>query len=429
MRLYRRVILFLLCALGFVSKDLLAGQNARRDAPSFTATPTKEHISIDGRLTEDAWATAEPVGNFLQRDPDEGAQATEKTTMRFLYDDRALYIGVELLDSKPDQIVSRTAKRDDFQDGDYFQLYLDPYHDHVTGVLFQVNAAGSLQDSIISNDTQTDSSWDAVWDAAVSRNEKGWFIEMRIPFSQLRFAHLDKQIWGLNAARFLFRRNETSWLEMVPKKDQGLASRFAHLTGVDNVEPGHNLEVLPYLRGSAGFAPAVPGDPFHTGTSFGGGAGVDIKYGIGSNLTLSGSINPDFGQVEVDPAVINLSAFETYFQEKRPFFVEGSQIFNNYGRMGGSCCGVVFPTFFYSRRIGRAPQGSASGDFVSDPSAATILGAAKLTGKACAGMDAGPVERHDQFRVRRCPDRIAAIQGRGGTFFQLFCRPRAAGIR
>jgi Domain of unknown function (DUF5916)/Carbohydrate family 9 binding domain-like len=381
--------LLILCVLVCCSSAWAQDGNGIRPVQTVTATRTTSKISIDGRLNEDAWDTAPAVGGFNQRDPDEGQPATQNTIVRFLYDDHALYVGAALDDTDPAGIVARTSRRDDYHDGDYFQLYLDPYHDHRTGVLFQVNAAGSLRDFIISNDTNTDVSWDAVWDAAVSRSETGWFVEMSIPFSQLRFAKAGKQTWGVNAARFLFRRNETSWLELVPKSEYGLVSRFANLTGIEGIEPGHNLEVLPYVRGGARFSPSTPGDPFNDGSSLSGGAGVDLKYGLSSNLTLDATMNPDFGQVEVDPAVVNLSAFETFFQERRPFFVEGSQIFSNFGRLGGVCCGVVFPTYFYSRRIGRSPQGPASGDSVSRPNAATILGAAKLTGKPARGWTLG----------------------------------------
>src|SRR4051794_17865402 len=235
-RLLRGILI--LCNLLFLPLFSWSGQSPAgiRVVPSIQATRTSAKISIDGKLNEDAWSTAMPVGGFRQKDPDEGQDATQKTLVRVLYDDRSLYVGAELRDTEPNGIVARTSRRDDFHDGDYFQLYLDPYHDHLTGALFQVNAAGSLRDFIISNDTNMDVSWDAVWDAAVSKNESGWFVEMRIPFSQLRFARGENQTWGINAARFLFRRNETSWLELVPKSAYGLASRFANLTGIEGVE-------------------------------------------------------------------------------------------------------------------------------------------------------------------------------------------------
>jgi hypothetical protein len=351
---------------------------------------------IDGHLDDEAWVAAKPATTFVQRDPDEGQPATQRTELRVVYDVSALYIGVRLFDSEPDKIVRRLERRDAGDDADWFTLYLDPHHDHLTGAQFRVNAAGTQSDSIIYNDTWTDDSWDAVWDAAVSVDAEGWTAEMRIPFSQLRFPRSEHDAWGINAARFIQRRNETSWLQLVPKRENGLASRMAHLAGVAGIDPPHNLEVLLYSVARAEFvAPSSTGDPFNDGSRLFGGMGLDLKYGLTSNFTLNAAINPDFGQVEVDPAIVNLSAFETFFEERRPFFVEGAQIFRNFGR-GGSNSFWGFnnaePQIFYSRRIGRSPQGSASAPFVDRPTASTILGAAKLTGKSAKGWNVGLLE-------------------------------------
>lgn len=391
MRSHRTASLLLIAILLISSVDVLAGQEyTHASAPVVSAAPASGKISIDGRLTEQAWSRALPFSEFRQRDPNEGEKVTERTQLRILYDQRALYVGAELFDSEPSKIVARLSRRDTFPDSDTFTLYLDPYHDHLTGAMFQVSAAGVQFDAVISNDTRQDNSWDSVWESAVSRDETGWFVEMRIPFSQLRFGRAEHYTWGINALRFIHRKNESAWLEMVPRKENGLASRMAHLTGIDNIEPGHNLEIFPYVRASTELSPAVEGNPFRDGSRSSGASGVDIKYGLNSNLTLDATVNPDFGQVEVDPAVVNLSAFETFFQERRPFFIEGSQVFGNFGRGAfGNAGGVVFPQYFYSRRIGRRPPGSASGDFVDQPDATTILGAAKLTGKTKSGWTLG----------------------------------------
>jgi Domain of unknown function (DUF5916)/Carbohydrate family 9 binding domain-like len=367
----------------FATGVTASAQSSGHDAvASVRAVRTSANIEVDGRLSEEAWATAVPIAAFRQRDPDEGESVTERTQVRILYDNRSLYIGVELFDREADRIASRLSRRDDTPDSDYFALYLDPYHDHVTGRMFEVSAAGAQIDATISNDTTTDNSWDAVWDSAVSRTPAGWFLEMRIPFSQLRFQRADQPTWGINAARFIHRKNETAWLELVPRREYGLASRMAHLEGLEGIEPRHNLEILPYARSSIELSPALTGDPFNDGSQAVGATGVDVKYGISSNLVLDATVNPDFGQVEVDPAVVNLSAFETFFEERRPFFLEGSQIFGNFGRAGtAGGDSVIFPTYFYPRRIGRAPRGPASGDYVNRPGTSTILGAAKLTGK------------------------------------------------
>ncbi|MBI4477218.1 MAG: carbohydrate binding family 9 domain-containing protein [Acidobacteria bacterium] len=348
---------------------------------------------LDGHLDDEAWRAASPATAFVQRDPDEGKPATQRTELRIVYDGSALYVGVRLFDTEPDKIVRRLDRRDAGDDADWFTLYLDPHHDHLTGAQFRINAAGTLHDSIIYNDTWTDESWDAVWDAAVSVDDEGWTAEMRIPFSQLRFPRGEHDAWGINAARFIRRRNETSFLQLVPKKENGLASRMTHLTGITGIDPPRNLEVLPYTVARAEFIePSAAGNPFNDGSRMFGGVGLDLKYGLTSNFTLNAAINPDFGQVEVDPAVVNLTAFETFFQERRPFFIEGAQIFQNFGR-GGSNSFWGFnnadPMIFYSRRVGRPPQGSASAPFVDRPPASTILGAVKLTGKSRKGWNIG----------------------------------------
>jgi hypothetical protein len=372
-------------------------RTAPETVASLNAVAIEERILIDGKLTEPAWQAATPFSDFHQRDPHEGDPSSEITRIRFLYDDRALYVGVELFDADSSHIVARLSRRDAYPDSDYFTLYLDPYHDHLTGAMFRVSAAGVQQDSAISNDTNQDSSWDAVWQSAVTQNNDGWFLEMRIPFSQLRFSSSTGFAWGVNAERYIHRKAESSWLQLVPKSETGLASRMAHLYGMKTIVSRRNLEVRPYFRTSAELAPAVAGNPFDDGSRVFRGGGMDLKYGISSNVILDATINPDFGQVESDPAVVNLSASETYFDEKRPFFLEGFQLFNNFGRGGGGGNNVAFPTFFYSRRIGRAPQGPASGTYVSRPSAATILGAAKITGKTASGWSFGALNAVTQM--------------------------------
>lgn len=353
-------------------------------------------LRVDGQLVEEAWRAAIPATGFTQRDPDEGKPATEQTELRIVYDDAAVYVGVRLRDREPAKIVRRLSRRDDIPDADRFTIYFDPHHDHLTGAMFTVSAAGGLSDAVIYNDSWEDTSWDAVWDAAVSVDAEGWAAEMRIPFSQLRFPRTERDAWGINAARFIQRRNESDWLQLVPKKDSGLASRMAHLTGVSGVRAPRQFEIAPYTVARAEYVePDAPGNPFNDGSRVFGGTGIDLKYGLTSNFTVSAAVNPDFGQVEVDPAVVNLTAFETFFSEKRPFFIEGSQIFDNFGR-GGSNSFWGFnnaePAVFYSRRIGRSPQGNASAPFVDRPTASTILAAGKLTGKTASGWNIGLLE-------------------------------------
>ncbi len=357
------------------------------------AARTPDPPKIDGRLTDEAWAAAAPATIFTQRDPDEGQAATERTEIRVLYDNAALYIGARLFDDEPDLISRRLSRRDGDAEADRLTIYLDPLHDHLTGASFRVDAAGVQEDQVLYNDTWSDSSWDAVWESNVSVDAQGWTAELRIPLSQLRFPSRDEQEWGINVERFIWRKNESDWLEFVPKSESGLVSRMAHLDGLDGLRPKRHVELLPYTAGRGAFiAPPAGGDPFNDGSRGFESAGADFKWGLTSNLTLDGTVNPDFGQVEVDPAVVNLTQFETFFSEKRPFFLEGSQILNNFGTIGANNYwgfNTSDPQIFYSRRIGRAPQLSADGDFSDTPSATTILGAGKITGKTASGWSIG----------------------------------------
>ncbi|HYU43958.1 MAG TPA: DUF5916 domain-containing protein [Vicinamibacteria bacterium] len=353
-------------------------------------------ISVDGRLGEDEWSQAPVAAGFVQREPSEGAPATEATELRLLYDDAALYVGVRLHDSEPGRIIRQLSRRDDVAEADSFSLFLDPHHDHLTGVEFQVSAAGVQRDAVIYDDNFESDAWDAVWQSAVTVDAQGWVVEMRIPFSQLRFPATFRPTWGVNARRIVRRKSEVSWLALVPSSESGLASRMAHLEGIRGIPPARHLELLPYASVREEYiAPARPGNPFNDGSRSFGGVGLDVKYGLTSNMTMAAAINPDFGQVEVDPAVVNLTAYETFFDEKRPFFTEGAQVFSHFARSGASDYTTFFypePQLFYSRRIGRAPQGRAVGDYVDTPASTTILGAAKLTGRTSGGWTVGVVE-------------------------------------
>ncbi len=354
-------------------------------------------VTIDGVLNDPIWQTAERVTGFLQRDPNEGAQPTESTVVYVAYDDAALYIAARLYDAHPDSIVARLGRRDALTNADQFMVYIDPYHDRRSGYYFGVNAAGTLLDGTLYNDDWDDNSWDGVWQAKVSRDSLGWTAELRIPYSQLKFIQQPRYVWGVNFRRDIARKNEQDYLVYTPKNGSGFVSRFVDLVGIEQVAPPPRLEILPYTIGKAEFAPRRAGDPFHDGSALSPGIGADAKIGLGPNLTLNATVNPDFGQVEVDPAVVNLSDVETFFQEKRPFFVEGSSIFDfGYGGArnywGFNWAG---PQFFYSRRVGRAPQGSvpeganSDSSFADVPHGAHILGALKLTGKVGSSWNVG----------------------------------------
>ena len=381
------------------------------ESPSFQASRVFETPKIDGRLDEAVWEGAEPIEGFTQREPDEGAPATEETAVRILYGEEALYVGARLRDSEP--VTTRLGRRDDFLDSDWFQVWLDPHLDRQSGAAFWVNPSNVQVDMVLYNDTWNDWSWDGVWVSETSIDEEGWTVEMRIPYSQLRFPPLEEHVWGFNLGRRIERRNEILYLVQVPQTETGFVSRFARLNGIEGIEPARSLEIVPYGVSRVDLTEtAAPDDPFTSSTETDLSAGLDLKYGLTSNLTLTGTLNPDFGQVEVDPAVVNLTQFETFFPEKRPFFIEGASNFN-FGR-GASNHNFGFnyfrPSFFYSRRIGRRPQGGLTGDFVDRPDETTILGAAKLTGKTPGGwtigiLDALTDEETGRFRIDGVTDR------------------------
>ncbi len=389
MRQYWIVLWIVVNGMWMLNAEAAAGD--KQEQRVITAHFTEQAVKIDGILDESVWKQ-KSYGQFIQAKPDDGKPATEKTEVWVAYDKKALYIAARLFDSEPDKIIGRLGRRDDLVDSDWFTCSIDPYYDRRSGFLFAVNPSGTVVDRTLSNDEDQDAAWDGVWDSATRIDESGWTVEIKIPFNQLRFKQKDQYIWGINFRRIIKRKNETSGLVWIPQKESGFVSHFARLEGIQNIQPGRHIEIIPYTIARASFSPIEEGNPFETGEDYFASAGVDLKVGLKSNLTLDVSINPDFGQVEVDPAVINLSAAESFYQEKRPFFIEGSSIFS-FGS-GGSNRSIGanwgHPQFFYSRRIGRSPQGSVAGDgFVSYPDWTTILGAAKVTGKIGNGWNVG----------------------------------------
>ena len=344
---------------------------------------------LDGKLQEDFWQV-ESVSHFRQIEPIDGAPATEKTIVTIAYDESNLYIGARLLDSQPDKIISRLGRRDDEIESDWFIVAIDPYFDHRSGYEFAINPSGSIRDARLYNDENKDYSWDGVWDGAVKRDASGWAAEIRIPFDELRFQEKDTYTWGINFWRVIKRKNEIVTYSWHPREESGYVSRFAQLEGIENINPSRYLEILPYTAGRADFLPSSSGE--NKSSIFAGNVGLDISSGLLSNLTLNLTINPDFGQVEVDPAVVNISDQETYYQEKRPFFIEGADVFQ-FGYGGASSIqnvGWKEPSFFYSRRIGRAPQGLSLFHLgLKGPEWTTILAAAKITGKLGPGWNVG----------------------------------------
>jgi hypothetical protein len=366
------------------------------------AVRINETIKIDGVLRESVWASTLGVSDFTQLDPLEGTNPSEKTEVFIAYDDDALYVGARLFEPSPDSIIARLSRRDVETYDDIFAVFLDPHYDRRSGYYFGVSAAGTQYDGVLYNDKWDDNSWDAVWESSVSINSDGWSCEFRIPFSQMRFNENDKHVWGINFRRDISRKNEIDYLVYVPKNEYAFVSRFYDLVGIEGIESQSSLEILPYVTTKAEYLQHPPGDPFNDGSEYSTGFGGDLRMSIGSNLKLNATINPDFGQVEIDPAVINLSDVETYFSEKRPFFTEGSTIFN-FGQGGATnYWGFNWGNnqFFYSRRIGSVPQGSIpDADFADVPFGTHILGAAKLTGKIADNWSVGTIQAVTQKEV------------------------------
>ncbi len=380
-------------ALFVLAPALALAQAHTVPVPAATAARRSGPIVLDGKLDDAAWAQAQPITDFKQIDPDEGQPASQRTEVRFLYDDDALYIGARMWDTQGAKgIRTRLVRRDATFDSDYFEIVIDGYHDHLGRAFFDINPSGAKGDQIGVGTSCCDASWDPVWEAVTRIDDQGWTAEIRIPFSQLRFSRDSVQTWGLQVRRFIKRRDEQDQWAFWRKNETGGPSRFGHLEGIHIPASTSHLELLPYAVTKSSVQATLPGDPFNTGGRPTMQVGLDLKDRLTSNLTLDGTINPDFGQVEVDPAVLNLSAFETFFPEKRPFFVEGAQVFNFGSFNCNFCSNVESMSGFYSRRIGRAPTGAdlaAAYPYSSVPDASTILGAGKITGRTAGGYTVG----------------------------------------
>ena len=361
-------------------------------APSSSAAGTKRagavrvadgSLKLDGRLDDAAWQSATPVTDFRQAEPTEGAAPTDTMEVRFAYDSDALWVGARLRNvaTPGGRLPAPMSRRDDGDQAEYLQIELDTYHDRRTAYMFGVTASGVRLDHFhpTDNENDVDAEFNPVWEARTTVQADGWTAEMVIPFSQLRFTNATDRVWGLNIKRWRPSLREEDFWVVVGRTARGWASRFGELRGLDGVQPRQRLEILPYVAGSS----RVSGNrdvnnPFDDGKNLGGRVGADMKVGLGPNVTLEATVNPDFGQVEADPAEVNLTVFETILAEKRPFFNEG----NNVLEAGTS-------NYYYSRRIGARPIIPATGQYVDYPEAATILGAAKLTGHFRNGASVG----------------------------------------
>jgi hypothetical protein len=369
--------------------------HASGPTPQMRAVPRTGEVSIDGRLDEALWQTASMATGFTQQDPNEGKPATERTEVRIAYDQEALYIGARMYDSLGARGVrTRLGRRDQSLDGDYLQLVFDTYHDHTARTVFTINPSGVKQDAGQAS-PYADPSWDPVYTVATRVDSAGWTAEFRIPFSQLRYPRTAVQTWGMQVWRYIERKNEIDMWSFWGKSQSGGPSRFGHVLAIQAPPPRRSVELLPYaLARRSQVRVTDPGNPFEQPRENSLRVGADVKALLTSTLTLDATINPDFGQVEVDPAVVNLSAFETFFDEKRPFFVEGSGLFDFGDFNCHFCSNVSSLSLFYSRRIGRAPQGVVSGPavFTHTPENSTILAAAKVTGRLGNGLQVGVLD-------------------------------------
>lgn len=368
-RAWTAILALLLCAPPRAAAQAPAGDRKQTAA---LRVPDGS-IRLDGRLDDEVWLRALAVTDFTQKEPTEGAAPSDPTDVRFVFDGDGLYVGARMSSASAPDIQAPLARRDSVGQAEYILVLLDTYLDRRTAAAFGVTASGVRIDRAHPRDSEDgfDSGFDPVWEAEVSRIDGGWTAELWIPFSQLRFNRENEQTWGLNISRFRPNLQEEDYWVMVPRTESVFISRFGNLRGIEGIRPTRRIELLPYVASGA----SIDGNrnlanPFDDGRNLTGRVGADMKLGLGPNLTLEATVNPDFGQVEADPAEVNLTAFATRFAEKRPFFLEGSQLFS-----------INHPNFYYSRRIGARPTGPVSGDFVDYPQDATILAAAKITGR------------------------------------------------
>ncbi len=379
--------LALLLYLG-IQVHLSAQHAPDTDKKVYTTSKVKDlPPSIDAILDDEAWDQVEWADDFSQYKPDNGAAPTEPTAFKILYDDKNLYVAFKCYDSEPDKIERRMTRRDGFE-GDRVTISIDSYYDHLSAFSFTLSASGVISDAAVTNNgSNWDRNWDPIWYAKTAMYKDGWVGEARIPLSQLRFSKREKHIWGLQVQRRLFRMEERSTWQYAPNDAPGWVHLFGELRGIKGIKRQKQVEVTPYLLAQMERYPAQEGNPFASGKDGKVTVGMDGKVAVTSDLTLDFTINPDFGQVEADPSQVNLSAFELFYRERRPFFIEGRNILD-FPLASGDI-------LFHSRRIGRPPQFRPSleeDEYMDRPDRATILGALKLTGRTKKGLSIGVLE-------------------------------------
>ena len=346
-----------------------------QDYPTAKTIRTDKAPVLDGRDDEPIWQRAPVIERFRQFVPTEDGDTRFRTTARVVYDDRNVYVFVRMYDPAPDSILNLLSRRDVRTNSDQIKIIFDSYNDRRTGIELMVNPAGVQRDAMIHSDYIEDMSWDGVWDVAVQTDSLGWTAEFLVPFSQMRFNKADTHTFGFGIWRDIARSSQRDSWPVYRGSRQALISQLGYLEGFSGIGNARRLELMPYSV-TKNITERRAGRWAHPQQLTGG---ADMKIGLGSALTVSATVNPDFGQVEADPALLNLSAFEVRFDERRPFFLEGNNLF----RCNGPCEGL-----FYTRRVGRTPQLRAAGD----PAFTTILGAAKLTGRIGRGVSIGVTE-------------------------------------
>ncbi len=390
------IILLMLLAAPFVFSQEEEKQEKIEKRKYFTkAIGAQAAPTIDGVMDEETWNTVQWEGDFIQRRPSEGEAPSQQTKFKIMYDDKYIYVGIRCYDTEPDKIVKRLSRRDGFE-GDWVSITFDSYRDLNTAFSFNVTAAGVKGEEFVSGDGNNwDWSWNPIWYTQSTIDEEGWMAEMKIPFTQLRFNNSEEQIWGLQLSRKFFRNEERSTWQRIPLDAGGYVSLFGELHGLKNIKPKRQVEIQPYVVASVETYKKEDGNPYKDGVDPTFNAGIDGKIGVTNDLTLDFTINPDFGQVEADPAAITLDAFQIFFNEQRPFFVENKNIFDY--PLSRSIAGNTFwsDNIFYSRRIGGSPShypGIENGEYIKQPTNTTILGAAKFSGKTKEGWSIGILE-------------------------------------
>ncbi len=398
MKKYYSFLIFILLTTTFNAQDTIQKVEKR----IYTTKPLNgtEAPNIDGVLDESAWDLVEWTGDFIENEPDENTPPSQQTKFKIIYDQKYIYVAYRCFDSEPEKIENRLSRRDGFA-GDWVEINLDTYHDKRTGFSFTITAAGVKGDEFISqNGDNWDDSWNPIWYTATSIDKDGWIAEVKIPLSQLKFGKSKEQIWGLQVNRRFFRNDERSVWQRIPQDAPGWVSEFGELHGLLDIQPQKQLEIQPFGVTQLDTYPEEENNPFRDGQDFKLNGGLDAKIGITNDLTLDLTVNPDFGQVEADPAAIALDGFQIFFREQRPFFVENKNIFDYQFANGQD-------NVFYSRRIGRTPQGSISeidDEFIDRPSNTTILGAAKFSGKTKNGWSIGILESVTSREIAKIED-------------------------